>query len=74
MIAAGGVWPGGDPANSPIDKTEVLAAGANAWKMAEPLPVVMELLSNSIITIDNVIYLIGKSSSENLVMRHYPCH
>jgi len=59
VIAAGGVWPGGDPANSPIDKTEVLAAGANAWKMAEPLPVVMELLSNSIITIDNVIYLIG---------------
>jgi len=59
VIAAGGVWPGGDPAHQPIDKTEFLEAGATAWKMAEPLPVVMQLLTNALINVDNVIYLIG---------------
>ena len=60
VLAVGGVWPGGDPADQPTDKTELLTASATAWQMAEPLPVVMQLLTNSILTVDNVVYLIGK--------------
>ena len=60
VLATGGVWPGGDPADQPTDKTEFLTASATAWQMAEPLPMVMQLLTNSILTVDNVVYLIGK--------------
>ena len=59
VLATGGVWPGGDPADQPTDKTEFLTASATAWQMAKPLPRVYDVLSNALITVDNVVYLIG---------------
>ena len=60
VIVAGGVWPGGDPAEQPIDKTELLLPSATKWIMTDPLPMVMQLLTNALVTVENVVYIIGK--------------
>ena len=53
---AGGIWPGDD---NPTDTTEILLDSALAWKMVKPLPDVYDVLTNALITVDNVVYLLG---------------
>ena len=56
---AGGIWPGDD---NPTDTTEILLDSALAWKMVKPLPDVYDVLTNALITVDNVVYLLGNLS------------
>ena len=58
VLVAGGVWPGDD---EPTDKTELLLdpGTATAWQMAKSLPNLYDVLTNALITVDNVVYLLG---------------
>ena len=53
---AGGVWPG---TNNPIDKTEILMDSAFMWIVGKSLPSTYDVLTNALITVENVVYLLG---------------
>jgi len=66
VLVAGGVWPGD---NQPTDKTELLVdpSTATAWEMAKPLPKTYDVLTNALITADNVVYLLGGNATTDVL-------
>ena len=56
VIVAGGVWPGDDQST---DRTELLLHSALAWTVVKPLPAAYDVLTNALLTVNNVVYLLG---------------
>ena len=63
---AGGVWPGDD---QPSGITEKLLESATAWHLMKPLPSTYDVLTNALITVDNVVYLLGNVTTTTTTLK-----
>lgn len=66
VLVAGGFWPGLD-SDEAIDRTEVLLPPGLAWKVVKPLPATYVGLTNALLTVNNMVFLLGGQGAESAV-------